>query len=248
MDQAASLLSTFPRERPPLTAAHQAVYAREYKLNRDGALAAAGLAQRLERWMHRQVAAGAGGATLELGAGTLNHLPHEPEQGDYDIVEPFADLYENHPALPRIRRVYDDLSEIPDDTRYRRIISIAVLEHMVDLPRELARAGLLLDEGGAFQAGIPSEGGLAWWLGWRCTTGVSYWLRNRLDYGILMRHEHVNNAAEIVLLIRHFFEDVRIKRFPLPFHQLSFYTYIAARKPNVNRCRDYLGHAGNRTE
>ena len=224
MDQAASLLSTFPRERPPLTAAHQAVYAREYKLNRDGALAAAGLAQRLERWMHRQVAAGAGGATLELGAGTLNHLPHEPEQGDYDIVE------------------------IPDDTRYRRIISIAVLEHMVDLPRELARAGLLLDEGGAFQAGIPSEGGLAWWLGWRCTTGVSYWLRNRLDYGILMRHEHVNNAAEIVLLIRHFFEDVRIKRFPLPFHQLSFYTYIAARKPNVNRCRDYLGHAGNRTE
>ena len=48
--------------------------------------------------MHRQVAAStAGQRVLELGAGTLNHRPYEADSLTYDIVEPFAALYESVP-------------------------------------------------------------------------------------------------------------------------------------------------------
>jgi hypothetical protein len=230
------LLASYPRERPPLSPAHERVYEQEYKLNRQGDRAIEGLAKQLEGWMHRQVARQRGAPVLELGAGTLNHLPFEPAVEPYDIVEPFKALYEGSPLLCRVRDVFDSQADIPEGRRYRRIVSIAVLEHMTDLPRELARSGLALEDGGVFQAGIPSEGGLLWWIGWRCTTGMTYFLRTRLDYGVLMRHEHVNEAPEILSLVRYFFEDVTAKRFPLPHHHLSLYVYIEARHPRRDRC------------
>ena len=237
MTGTADLIARFPKQRPPLSEAHSRSYVEEYRLNRDGARAVEGAAKHLEAWMHRRVRALAGRSpTLELGAGTLNHLPFEPETREYDIVEPFAALYAQSTLLPRVRSVFADQREIPTATRYRRIISIAVLEHMTDLPLELARSGLLLDADGMFQAGIPSEGGFLWGLAWRCTTGVSYRLRNGLDYGTLMRHEHVNTAREILALVRHFFREVRVARFPLPAHHASFYTYLEARAPDRDVC------------
>ena len=117
--------------------------------------------------------------------------------------------------------------------RYDRIISVAVLEHIEDLPCEIARCCLHLNQGGVFQAGIPSEGGFLWWLGWRATTGMSYWLRNRLDYGVLMRHEHLSTGPEIIRIVRLLFTDVSVRRFFLPFHHLSLYAYVEARNPNM---------------
>jgi len=201
-----------------------------------------GASKRLEQWMHRRVAMHAGGPVLELGAGTLNHLKFESSaiQHGYDIVEPFTELFSGNSSLGAVRHVYRQQTEILQRQAYGRIISIAVLEHLTDLPRELARSGRLLKADGVFQAGIPSQGGFAWWLGWRCTTGVSYWLRNRLDKGVIMRHEHVNSAPEIIALVRYFFKEVAIVRFPLPHHQLSLYAYIEARKPNLSRCEEVL--------
>lgn len=230
------LLASYPRERPPLSAAHERVYEQEYKLNRRGERAIEGLAKKLEGWMHQQVARHRDAPVLEVGAGTLNHLPFEPAVQPYDIVEPFKALYEDSPLLSRVRSAFDSQADIPEGRRYRRIVSVAVLEHMTDLPRELARSGLALEDGGVFQAGFPSEGGLLWWLGWRFTTGMTYYLRTKLDYGVLMRHEHVNQAPEILSLVRYFFEDVAAKRFPLPHHQLSLYVYIEARHPLRDRC------------
>lgn len=234
------LLASYPRKRPPLSAAHKRVYEQEYKLNRRGERPIEGLAKKLEGWMHRQVARQRGAPVLELGAGTLNHLPFEPGVEPYDIVEPFRALYEDSPQLRRVRDAFDSQADIPEGRRYRRIVSIAVLEHMIDLPKELARSALALEEGGLFQAGIPSEGGALWWLGWRSTTGMTYFLRTKLDYGVLMRHEHVNKAPEILSLVRHFFHDVTVKRFPLPHHHLSLYVYIEARHPRQDRCRRAL--------
>jgi hypothetical protein len=193
---------------------------------------------KLEGWMHRQVAEGVtGGSLLEIGAGNLNHVAYHPNVRNYDVVEPFRELWEDSPHRARVRRMYSDLEEVPETDRYDCIVSIAVLEHLTMLPFIIARSGLLLDEDGSFRAGFPSEGGLAWGLAWRLTTGLEYRLQRGLDYGALMRHEHVNTAREILALLDHFYERVEVSRFPLPFAGLSFYTVAIARGPRIERCR-----------
>jgi len=62
----------------------------------------------------------------------------------------------------------------------------------------------------------------------------------RLDYKVLMRHEHINTALEITGIVRYFFRQVRIKRFPLPMHHLSFYNYLEASDCNTKRCTSFL--------
>lgn len=235
-----ALLATYPRQRSPLTAAHQALYDTEYKANRDGANAVSGIAQKLERWMHRQIARRQGPDTLELGAGTLNHLPYEPRTERYDVIEPMQMLWQDSPHRSRVRNIYASSAEMPEPARYGRVISVAVLEHLTDLPAELARAVLHLQPDGVLQAGIPSEGGFLWGLAWRATTGIAYRLRTGLDYGTLMRHEHVNRADEILRVLRHLFDDVRVARFPTPLHHLSFYTAIEAHGPRIDRARALL--------
>jgi hypothetical protein len=233
----AAVLARFPKTRPPLTPQIQAIYLRQYKENRSGRTAAASAAQRLERWMHRQVAADlAGGAsrlTLELGAGMLNQLPYERFNAPYDIVEPFRELYADSPERGRVRDVFADIAEAPAERRYQRITSIAALEHMCDLPLVLARAARLLDAGGCLRVAYPSEGGFLWRVGWMFTTGLEFRLRHGLDYAILMRHEHVNAAGEIEALVRSLFEEVTIRSFGIG-RQLSLYRFLEARRPRLD--------------
>ena len=53
----AALLDRFPKTRPPLPPKLSAIYTQQYLENRSGESPAASLAQRLERWLHHQVAA-----------------------------------------------------------------------------------------------------------------------------------------------------------------------------------------------
>jgi hypothetical protein len=228
-----SVLSRFPKTRPTLPAKLQAIYTRQYLENRAGATPAASASQALERWLHRQVAADARDApvpTLEIGAGTLNQLNFETPNPAYDIVEPFAELYEGSPLMGRVREIFADVAAVPADRRYDRITSVAALEHICDLPVTLARAARLLSDGGVLRTAIPSEGGFLWKLGWMSTTGLEFRLRHGLDYGLMMAHEHVNDALEIETLLRGLFEDVRVKSFGIG-RQLSLYRFLAARGP-----------------
>lgn len=235
------ILNTYPRIRKPLTPAHEEIYVEEYKLNRGGKGFLYRTTQKLESWMHRMIAHGdKSGSILELGAGSLNHVPYEDPAGGYDCIEPFTELNENSPYRDRIRTIYKSLDEVPSGARYDRIISVAVLEHMTELPGMIAQSALLLEPDGVFQAGIPSEGGFLWGLAWRMTTGISYRIRTGLDYGTVMHHEHVNTAAEIEKITGYFYQDLTVKRTPAPFLHLSFYTYLEAKQPDITRCRDYL--------
>jgi SAM-dependent methyltransferase len=238
----AGLLAAFPKIRPELPPEFQAIYTRQYLENREGATRAASLAQRLERWLHHQVAAdvrsGPPRATLELGAGTLNQLAYEPRSDAYDIVEPFEALYRDSPLRARVRQVFADVRDVPPDRRYDRITSVAALEHICDLPVALARVATLLAPGGTFRTAIPSEGGLLWRLGWMFTTGLEFRLRHGLDYGVMMRHEHVNDAREIELLLKALFEEVEIRSFGIG-RQLSLYRFLAARRPRLGVAADW---------
>src|SRR5262249_15253966 len=146
------MFDSFPKTRPQLPKEIQEIYAAQYKSNRRGETAASSLSQRMESWLHKQVAkdvvdARAERATLEIGAGTLNQLRYEPEVGPYDIVEPFRGLYEGAPELKRIRHIYADIAEIPGNHRYDRITSVATFEHICNLPEVIAYCGSLLAEG-----------------------------------------------------------------------------------------------------
>ena len=87
--------------------------------------------------------------------------------------------------------------------------------------------------GGSLRAAIPSEGGFLWKLGWMCTTGLEFRLRHGLDYGLMMAHEHVNDAGEIESLVRALFEDIEVRSFGLG-RQLSLYRFLAARRPRLD--------------
>lgn len=223
------MFDQFPKVRPELPPAYRALYERQYEENRNGKTAAASATQRLERWLHRKVAADTAPnkATLELGAGTLNQLPFEAENSAYDIVEPMAFLYETSPLRSRVRNTYSSIHEVPNTVRYDRIISCAVLEHVCDLPDVIRKSAQLLAPGGSFRASIPAHGGFLWKLGWQMTTGLEFRMRHKLDYGVIMDHEHVNTAREVEEVVRHFFWDVKVKSFGVGRH-LSLYRFIEA--------------------
>jgi len=239
------MLERFPKKRSPLPKEIAAIYSVHYKANREGGTPASALSQRLERWLHKQVAkdvlAGCGTkSTLEIGAGTLNQLMYEPESGPYDIVEPFEDLYRDSRMLGRIRHIYSDISEIPSFQTYDRITSIATFEHICDLPRVIARAGLLLAPKGELRVSVPSEGTPLWTLGWKLTTGLEFRLRYKCDYGQLMKHEHVNTAREIENVLTYFFRKVDCKVLGVSKY-LSLYQFYACRDSDLTKCESLVG-------
>jgi hypothetical protein len=239
------MFEQYPKTRPSLSPEIAEVYARQYRSNRQGDTAASSASQSLEAWMHRQVARdvilnpGMKASTLEIGAGTLNQLPHEPDVGPYDIVEPFDELFEDVLSTTRIRHAWHDVSCVPPDARYDRITSIATFEHVCNLPEVVATCGILLAPGGQLRVGIPSEGTPLWTLGWRMTTGLEFRLRHGLDYGELMRHEHVNTAREVTEVLAHFFGRVNCTAFGLS-RAISLYQFCECSAPVVARCQDYL--------
>ena len=192
--------------------------------------------------MHRRVAAdahgGVAGSTLEIGAGTLNHLPHEPATTPYDIVEPFVRLYADSPWRGRVRRVFASIDDVPTASRYDRIISIATFEHLERLPEIVARCAGLLTDGGTLRVGIPNEGTLLWRLG-TAVTGAEFRLRYGLDYRVLMRHEHVNTADEIEAVLRCLFGDVRVALCGIG-RRLAVYRFLACSGPDRALARQVL--------
>ena len=236
-----SLLGSYPRQRPPLADEYSRQFDKYYLDNRSGKGIANAASQWLESWMHRQVAAVEGGDILETGAGTLNHIAFEPagSRAAYDIVEPRGFLYENSPYLEKIRDTYESMDAVPDDRRYDSVISIATLEHINDLPRFVARAALLLINNGVFCNAIPSEGSFLWALAWRISTGLSFRIKYGLDYGKVMRHEHLSTAKEIEAVVNYFFRKVSVKHFPTPFFHASIYSLITAKDPDIECCKHF---------
>ena len=237
------LLRSYPRVRPPLTEGHEKIYVEEYKINRGGQGTLYKIVSWIEKWGHQKIAeCSLRGDILEIGSGSLNHIPFEQAYRNYDCIEPFEDLYVESPQLKTIRQIFRDIVEVPSGRSYSRIISFAVLEHLDNLPVVLARSALHIKRDGVFQAVIPTEGGFLWGVAWRCTTGIAYRIRTGLDYKTLMRHEHVNDAKEITTLVKHFFEDVKICGMPFDGFHFSFHTYIEATGPKNETAQQFLNN------
>ncbi len=238
------MFENYPKKRPELPIAFQEIYADHYKKNRDGGTRASSLSQRMEAWMHRQVARDVIGrhhlATLEIGAGTLNQLNYEQTR-PYDIIEPFSELFSQSHHLAQIDTIYRDIDDIGTEKQYDRITSIATFEHILDLPKVVAKTCLLLKEGGTLRVAIPNEGTILWKLGWKLTTGIEFKLKHGLDYEIMMQHEHVNNAEEVDQVLTYFYKTVRCSSFGIN-KKLAFYRYYECSVPDTVRAVEYLQH------
>ena len=221
-----NLLKKFPKIRPTLSQKYKDIYNQHYISNREGSGFANLLSQKMEAWMHKKTSSKNGKNILELGAGNLNHIVYENDYNNYDIVEPFSDLYKDSPNLSSVRSIFNSLSEV--NNKYDKIVSIATLEHLVDLPKEIQLCKNLLQEKGIFQVAIPCEGEFAFRLGWMLTTGVTFRIKHNLDYARLMQYEHINNINEIYTILENNFNIVKFQRSPflLPLKHFSFYAYF----------------------
>lgn len=237
------MLSDFPKIRKELPKAYQDIYETHYMKNREGETAATSASQKMEKWLHKMVAADLNGkedvSTLEIGAGTLNQLRYE-NTTPYDIIEPFKSLYEGSPLLQKVRNTFDDIGEIDSTHKYNRIISIATFEHICDLPQVVAKSCLLLDNDGTLRVAIPNEGTILWKLGWKLTTGLEYKLKYGLNYKVLMEYEHVNTADEIEFVLKHFYKSVKHKVFGIN-RKLAFYRFYECQLPDIEKAKAFLG-------
>jgi len=230
-----SILNKFPKQRIELPEAYRKIYNEHYLSNREGKYKTTSLSQKLESWMHKKVASdlmltGDTRSTLEIGAGTLNQLAYERAEGEYDIVEPFKELFEDSAHLSRIDQIYADISEVPAEKKYDRVTSIATFEHIMDLPFVVAHGASHLTEGGTMRVAIPNEGTIMWRLG-TMVTGAEFKKKYGLDYQLLMKYEHVNTADDIEAVLKHFFNTVKCSVFGIS-KSLAFYRFYECSEVN----------------
>lgn len=238
--------AVWPKTRSALPPEYQAIYDQHMALNRGGGSRLNSLALKAEEWMHRQVARPSASRVLELGAGGLNHVRFEPTAEIYDVIEPLPEVVSR--ARSRVPHEvhylgdYDALTQYArqGEAKYDKVISVAVLEHLEDLPAVIAASAILLSPHGVFAAGIPSEGGRLWQWSWRLTTGRAFRRRFGLDYAVLMAWEHINSAEQILEVVNDLFDQVKVRRFPGPTVNTSVYTSLHAQGPNIPRAREIL--------
>ena len=158
----------------------------------------------------------------------MNQLDFE-RTAIYDVVEPYQKLFQNSPNLCYIRNIYSDISEIENET-YDRVISIACLEHVENLPEMVRLSAALLKPGGKVYAAIPNEGRFLWKLAYTMTTGREFRKRYGLDYEKIMRHEHINTADEIEQILKYYFKNVKMSLFGIS-KEFAFYRYYVCDTP-----------------
>jgi 2-polyprenyl-3-methyl-5-hydroxy-6-metoxy-1,4-benzoquinol methylase len=236
------MLSNFPKKRPELSEEYQKIYNEHYKNNRDGATSASSVTRIMEFWLHKKVARDVKGlsdkSTLEIGAGTLNQLEFENTK-PYDVVEPFVELYQNSKYLPQVRKIYKDIDEVESDNRYDRITSVATFEHITDLPKVVAKTCLFLEQAGSLRVSIPNEGTILWRMGWMFTSGLEFKLKYKLNYEVLLKNEHVNNADEIEMVLKYFYKDVKCSVMGI-HKKLAFYRFYECKTPDLIKANEYL--------
>lgn len=236
------MFENYPKKRIELPEEFRAIYSEHYKKNREGETFASFFAQKMEAWLHKQIAKDVKNihnkSTLEIGAGTLNQLKYE-HTAPYDIVEPLTGLFQNSRFKSQLDGIYTDIDQIDDSKRYDRIISSATFEHITDLPKVVAKTCILLRNYGTLRVSIPNEGTFLWKLGWKVTTGIEFKLKYGLDYGILMQHEHVNTAEEIEQVLKYFYNKIKCSCFGVN-KKIALYRFYECSEPKIEAAVEYL--------
>ncbi|QDT93022.1 hypothetical protein Pan161_46940 [Gimesia algae] len=160
---------------------------------------------------------------LEVGAGTGHHFPHVKKgfskyimsDGSTVMLDAAREKYaaEIDSGLVQIEEQNATAIDYPDDS-VDRLIATHVLEHLlnpVDVLREWNR---VVRPGGIISIVLPCDPGLLWRFG-RNLGPRRNALKRGLNYDYLMAAEHVNAINNLVVFIRHHFENVTESWYPL---------------------------------
>ena len=196
-----SRVSCWPKQRPALSDRQQAILADWYAYWLTAALPRYGA---IVRFNHEYAARSAapGLRTLEIGAGTGEHLFHEAlDQQEYHALEVRGDLAGHlRSRFPNVRVMIGDCQERIDvaDGFFDRVLAVHVLEHLTNLPKALQEVARVLRPGGSFSVVIPCEGGMAYRFGRHFSSKRLFEKRYGVSYEWMISYEHVNRAAEII--------------------------------------------------
>jgi hypothetical protein len=232
------LLKQYPKKRPPLSKKLKKIFNRHYLENRQSILS-----QLSEQWLHRSIKKSKKktSRTLEVGAGTLNHLRYGYTKNIiYDIIEPKKFLFKNSDDLKKINKIFTNIHSCKSNS-YDRIISSAVLEHIEDLPDFLTTSSLKMKKLSFQSHSIPCEGYPMWNLTWTLFSGILFRLKTGCSFKEVQKHEHLNTLDEILTLIKYFYNNVSIK-YSYPFYNkyMSFYANITFSNPNTKSIKLFI--------
>jgi SAM-dependent methyltransferase len=182
------------------------------------------------------------GPLLEIGAGSgalLNFFPANRYVGVDIALEGLVELKLTHPDAVA---VCASTTALPFKTSsFEQIICLHTLEHIYHLAEALEEIVRMMRPECIFHYGIPTEGGIGFWLGRKMLTGPHVWRTYGLDIDHIMDREHVNDAPRVIKFLRMHFGSVQRHFWPLgilPFLSINALIYgtalIPSRQPEKN--------------
>lgn len=164
--------------------------------------------------------------TLEIGAGTGEHLSYEKLSAEQSENYVAVDIRENMVAtlrtrFPNIKAIVGDCQERLDfdDGYFDRILAIHVLEHLPNLPLAVKEMHRLCDKNyGVLSIVIPCEGSAAYSLARKISAQRIFEKRYGQSYQWLIEREHINLPDEIFEELSQFFTKVSSSYFPIPLN------------------------------
>jgi ubiquinone/menaquinone biosynthesis C-methylase UbiE len=162
--------------------------------------------------------------TLEIGAGTGEHLKYEQlsqAQKDNYIAVDIRDnmVAEFNIRNPDIRAIVADAQKKIDfyDGYFDRILAIHVLEHLPDLPSAIKEMYRLCDKDkGILSIVIPCEGSFAYSLARKLSAQRIFEARYKQSYKWFIEREHINLPNEIFEELAPYFDITSSTYFPIP--------------------------------
>ncbi len=153
---------------------------------------------------------------LEVGAGSGHHFAYIKRDGIKYVMSDGSDgmlalasaRYADEVASGALVIEKQDASRLTyDDASFDRLIATHVLEHMPNPVAVLQEWNRVVRKGGLISLVLPCDPGLAW------RVGRSFGPRRNsvnlgLPYDYLQAAEHINSIFNLVVFIRHHFEDV----------------------------------------
>jgi phosphatidylethanolamine/phosphatidyl-N-methylethanolamine N-methyltransferase len=191
--------------------------------------------QLLEKTLPRDVACR---RVLEVGAGSGHHLPYVKQQFDQYVMTDGSDdmlkiasekyageLLNNSVAIEK----QDATSLTYSDHSFDRLIATHVLEHLPNPVQVLKEWNRVIRPQGVISIVLPCDPGMLWRLG-RYLGPRRNAKKLGIAYDYLQAAEHINSIFNLIVFIRHHYEDVSElwypTRVPAPDFNLFYVCHI----------------------